>query len=102
MRILPAVFFCSQIFHVRFQHCFSGCSVIFDRYLDFSRKNTDGPLDFCKTPRTRQEIADFLGVKTVFYAMQHYVKPLLDSGLLRMTIPDKPKSSKQMYYAVDQ
>jgi len=57
-------------------------------------------LDFCKTPRTRQEIADFLGVKTVFYAMQHYVKPLLDSAELCMTIPDKPKSSKQMYYTV--
>ena len=61
----------------------------------------DDLLSFCKTPRTRQEIADFLGVKTVFYAMQHYVKPLLDSGLLRMTIPDKPKSSKQKYYSVD-
>lgn len=57
-------------------------------------------LDFCKTPRTRQEIADFLGVKTVFYAMQHYVKPLLAAGQLRMTMPDKPKSSKQTYYAV--
>ena len=56
-------------------------------------------LDFCKTPRTRQEIADYLGVKTVFYAMQHYVKPLVDSGKLRMTIPEKPKSNKQKYYA---
>ena len=59
----------------------------------------DGLLSFCQTPRTRQEIADFLGVKTTFYAMQHYVKPLLDSDQLRMTMPDKPKSSKQTYYA---
>ena len=57
-------------------------------------------LDFCKTPRTRQEIADYLGIKTVFYVMQHYVKPLLDSDRLRMTMPDKPKSSKQMFYTV--
>ena len=57
-------------------------------------------LDFCKTPRTRQEIADFLGVKTVFYAIEHYVKPLLASEQIRMTMPDKPKSSKQTYYTV--
>ncbi len=55
--------------------------------------------DFCRTPRSRQEIADYLGVKTVFYVMKHYVKPLLDEGKLHMTMPDKPKSSKQMYYS---
>ena len=55
-------------------------------------------LAFCKTPRSRQEIADYLGVKTVFYVMQHYVKPLLESGQLVMTIPEKPKSRNQRYY----
>lgn len=57
-------------------------------------------LDFCKTPRTRQEIADFLGVKTVFYAMQHYVRPLLESKRLSMSLPDKPQSRNQKYYTV--
>lgn len=57
-------------------------------------------LAFCKTPRTRQEIADFLGVKTVFYAMQHYVTPLLNSNQLHMTLPDKPKSRNQMFYSL--
>lgn len=55
-------------------------------------------LAFCKTPRSRQEIADYLGIKTVFYVMQHYVKPLLESGQLAMTIPEKPKSRNQRYY----
>ncbi|WP_243417163.1 ATP-binding protein [Pseudoflavonifractor phocaeensis] len=55
-------------------------------------------LAFCKTPRTRKEIADYLGVKTVFYVMQHYVKPLLESGQLAMTMPEKPKSRNQKYY----
>lgn len=49
-------------------------------------------LAFCSEPRTRQEIAAFLGMKTVFYAMQHYVQPLLSTGKLAMTIPEKPKS----------
>lgn len=55
---------------------------------------------FCREPKTRQEIADFLGVKTVFYAMQHYVRPLLATGKLAMTLPDKPKSRNQKYYTV--
>ncbi|MGM9586054.1 MAG: Fic family protein [Candidatus Limivicinus sp.] len=42
----------------------------------------------------------FLGVKTVFYAMQHYVQPLLAAEKLAMTIPEKPKSRNQKYYTV--
>ncbi|MBQ9539482.1 MAG: putative DNA binding domain-containing protein, partial [Treponema sp.] len=42
-------------------------------------------LDFCFVPRSREEIAAFVGVKTVFYAVEHYIKPLLLSGKLRMT-----------------
>lgn len=57
-------------------------------------------LNFCKTPRTKQEIADYIGVKTLFYVMQHYVKPLLDTKQLGMTIPDKPQSKKQKYYSM--
>lgn len=57
-------------------------------------------LNFCKTPRTKQEIADYIGVKTLFYTMQHYVRPLLDTKQLAMTIPDKPKSKNQKYYTI--
>lgn len=57
-------------------------------------------LDFCRTPRSRQEIADFLHVGTVFYAMQRYVRPLLDDGRLTMTLPDKPQSSRQRFVKV--
>ena len=57
-------------------------------------------LEFCETPRTKHEIADFLGIKTTFYVMSHYVKPLLESGQMKMTMPDKPQSSKQKYYTV--
>ena len=58
-------------------------------------------LDFCRIPRSRQEIADYLGVGTVFYAVQHYVKPLVDKGRLAMTIPDKPRSRNQKYYTAE-
>ena len=55
-------------------------------------------LDFCKTPRSRQEIADYYGVKTVFYVMRRYIQPLLNSGELAMTKPEHPTSRNQKYY----
>jgi ATP-dependent DNA helicase RecG len=54
-------------------------------------------LTFCNIPRTRKEIAEHLGISTIFYAMQYYVQPLLTSGDLIMTIPEKPKSRNQKF-----
>ncbi|WP_288945085.1 ATP-binding protein [uncultured Megasphaera sp.] len=59
-------------------------------------------LDFCRTPRTRKEIADFLQVKTVGYAINKYVRPLVEAGMLQMTCPERPKSRTQKYVTVQQ
>lgn len=58
-----------------------------------------GLLAFCAVPRSRQEIADHLGIASVQYAVRRYVEPLIDSGELVMTIPEKPKSPKQRFAA---
>lgn len=55
-------------------------------------------LEFCETPRSRQEIAEFLGMTTIFYVSNHYINPLLESGKLKMTIPGHPKSKKQKFF----
>lgn len=55
-------------------------------------------LEFCKIPRSRKEIADYLGIKTVFYASKTYIEPLLKTGALSMTKPEKPRSKDQKYY----
>lgn len=57
-------------------------------------------LDFCAEPRSRKEIADFLGISTRYYVMQNYVNPLLESGQLRMTKPETPRSKHQKYIRV--
>ena len=62
-----------------------------------SNKGKEGLLEFCKTPRTRQEIADYLGINTVFYVMKHYIQPLVESGELLLTLPDKPRSRNQQF-----
>ena len=57
-------------------------------------------LNFCRVPQTRQRIADYLGVKTIFYVMSHCVRPLLQDGKLAKTLPETPKRSGQKFYTV--
>ena len=54
-------------------------------------------LEFCKIPRSRKEIAKYLNIGSVGYATSKYIQPLVDSGALVMTLPEKPKSSKQRF-----
>lgn len=54
-------------------------------------------LDFCSVYRTRAEIAEFLGVKTVTHAIKQHVMPLVEKGLIKLEIPNKPRSTKQRY-----
>ena len=54
---------------------------------------------FCRTPRTRKEICDYLGLNSVTYAIQAHVMPLVKKGIIKMSIPDKPKSPKQLFYS---
>ena len=52
---------------------------------------------FCEEPRSRSEIQGYLEIKSRDYFRNNVLVPLLEAGLLDMTIPDKPKSSKQKY-----
>ena len=58
-------------------------------------------IDFCAEERTRDEIMAFLGLENREHFRKNYLKPLLDSGKIKMTIPDKPKSKNQKYVRVD-
>lgn len=54
-------------------------------------------LDFCSKPRSRQEIANFLQIKSSPYLSRVYLVPLLESGKIHMTLPEKPSSKNQKY-----
>lgn len=64
-----------------------------------SQPISDAVLEFCCTPRTRAELIDFTK-KSRTYTMSQIIQPLIDSGKLKMTLPEKPKSSKQKYIRV--
>jgi ATP-dependent DNA helicase RecG len=54
-------------------------------------------LSYCSVPQTRSAIAEHCGYKDRVNFTKLYLKPLLESGLILMTIPDKPSSKNQKY-----
>jgi ATP-dependent DNA helicase RecG len=57
----------------------------------------DRILSFCKVPRTRKELANFLEIHSIAYAMNRYIYPLVHEGKLEMKDPNNPSSHKQTY-----
>ena len=58
---------------------------------------TQSILEFCVTEKSKQEICSFVGYKNLTYFTRKYLKPLILSGQLKMTVPDKPNSKNQKY-----
>jgi len=52
---------------------------------------------FCTRPRSAREIMSLLGLKHPKTFRLNYLKPLLESGWLAMTLPGKPTSPNQKY-----
>ena len=58
-------------------------------------------LDFCTRPRTRGELEErFKDDITIAYLMTRHIFPMVERGLLKLSIPDKPKSKKQQFVTV--
>ena len=70
-----------------------------DEHVNIQKDNTEEILSFCKTPRSRGEIQEFLEIKSRSYFSRNILNPLIKGGLLKLTIPDKPRSPKQKYYS---
>lgn len=55
---------------------------------------------FCAIPRSRKEISEYLGLSSMTYAISRHVAPLIEQGVIKMTIPERPSSSKQRFVVV--
>lgn len=60
-----------------------------------------GVLEAARTARTREELQGAVGLRDREHFRKTYLEPLLVAGWLKMTIPDKPRSSKQRYRTTD-
>ena len=56
-------------------------------------------LEFCRSPKSRKEIQDYLGIKDRRHFSKNILSPLLRGGLLKLSIPSKPTSPNQKYYS---
>lgn len=73
----------------------------------YNKKHTENEfqtkiVEFCRKPRTKESLAKEFGFdeKHPAYFINNYVLPLIKSGILRYTIPDKPKSKNQQIVAL--
>jgi len=51
-------------------------------------------------PMSSNEIMEKLGIKSKETFRANYLDPAIDSGLVKMTYPDKPTSKNQRYYKI--
>ena len=56
-----------------------------------------GLLVFCREPRSRNDIIQYLGISSGQYALRRYLDPLVQIGLIKLTIPERPRSPQQRY-----
>ncbi len=56
-------------------------------------------IEYCKLPRTRAEMQDYCGLSGRANFRENHLKCLLEKGVVKMTIPDKPNSRNQRYYS---
>lgn len=70
-----------------------------DRAHDEAHDKYELIVAFCDVERTKQEIMGYMQFSSRRQFNERYMKPLLQSGRLRMTLPDKPKSKNQKYIA---
>ena len=58
-------------------------------------------LNACRSEMSRRQLQDALGLKGEENFRKLYLEPAMETGLVEMTIPDKPKSRLQKYRLTD-
>ena len=59
-------------------------------------------IEYCSTPKSRDEMQTFVGLSNRDYFRKFILSKLLEQGLIKPTIPDKPTSSNQKYIKVNE
>lgn len=65
-----------------------------------AQQRREAILEFCKEPRSRRQMQEYLDISDKKHFMEKALKPLLDGGYIEMTIPSNPSHIRQRYVAV--
>ena len=68
-----------------------------DQVADQATDQVKALLSVMKNEHYRSELMDFLNLSHNHTFRQNYLHPAIEKGLIELTIPDKPNSSKQKY-----
>ena len=58
-------------------------------------------LDMLQVPQSIKAMMELLEWKDRTKFRDKYITPLIDTGVVKMTFPEKPKSSKQQYFLTE-
>ena len=75
--------------------------ILRNAFKDTNENVFESLIDYCAIPRTREEIIKYVG-KSKNHVISKYLSPLVLSGKLKLTIPEKPQSPLQKYYTDEQ
>lgn len=89
-----------EIFRVKVPYNITGHDLSPDLLPDLS-PNALNVLKFCQVARSNKEIMEHLGLKPIHKNLERYVKPLLNKGLLQLTVPEKVNSRFQKYLTTE-
>lgn len=56
-------------------------------------------IKFCSTPKSLNEIIGHFNFPNRSYFKRRFLDKMLQDGILKMTLPDKPSSRKQKYFS---
>lgn len=58
-------------------------------------------VNFCSVPKSAKEIMERLGIINHSANRKRHIQPLVDMGVLEMTIPEKPNDRNQKYRKIN-
>ncbi|MDR1206657.1 MAG: putative DNA binding domain-containing protein [Peptococcaceae bacterium] len=77
--------------------CDLPCDLTYNKQVTGQEDRAAKLLGYCNMPRTRREMQEFIGITSREHFNKTVLCPLLESGKLQMTVPDKPNSRNQKY-----
>lgn len=65
------------------------------------QKRFEDVVDYCREPRSYQELLVFTGIRTKEYLQKSITRPLIKMGRLALLYPESPHSNNQKYISLE-